>query len=70
MKGKTVVLLAIIAVAAAFSVWRMSTPGSYEECIQKHIGSANNETAAKLVHASCIKQFPRVYSDAEVFGAK
>ena len=44
-------------------------PKSYEECIEKNIGKAHSDVAAKAVIHVCGRRFPKkTYSDEEVFG--
>ena len=64
-------LIPCVVVAGVVALfWWYNTPKTYEECIQKNIKYATSDTSARLVNSSCKSQFPRVYSEQEVFGVK
>lgn len=67
-KRAAIARMAILSALAIFLLWRGSAPSSYEDCVQKNIKNAHTDRAAMLVHSSCSRQFPRTYSEQEVFG--
>lgn len=70
MEKRTVITaVAALLIAAGIAV-AMSTPRSYEGCIEKNIGKAHSDAAARAVVSMCRQKFKRTYTDQEVFGVK
>lgn len=61
MEKKTIIIAVAaftVGLAAFAGYSKVSSPGTYEECVMNNIKDAQNDKAALLVNAACRRMFP------------
>lgn len=57
--NKKYLYIAFLIASIGYGVWWLTTPHSFEECVQKYLKDAHTDRATAILYASCKRQFPK-----------